>query len=154
MAEHERLAEAVLGEGHGRERGRRLRIGRREDERTPQRVLRAGEVGRVRRLAPALLQSERVPRERLGVVGGRAGAVLAHHAAECEGGGGECRRRPCEEQPSHDSYPWWGVARYGNCARNGLSFASTPSPSMLFGVRFALPPQKPKLSTIGPTTGP
>jgi len=45
------------------------------------------------------------------------------------------RRPPCKVL----SYPPNGVARYGNSVKKSLSFLSTPSPTMLFGLLFGKP---------------
>ena len=156
--EHERAAKVVSRQ---RERGEPLRrrgVARVELQRLSERRLRAGQVRRVGRLAGALLVLE--PERHEGAPVGRkrrCGRLLpAEGPAEEQDGGGERRHRPSCREPgsAHVSYPRCGVARYGNDVMNGFSFASTPSPSRLFGVRFAFPPQKPKPSTIGPTTVP
>src|SRR5918994_1292431 len=87
----------------------------------------------------------------------RRGAPRAPPPARRKKGGGggrfppppPCRQKTFRAHPQWCpcSYPWCGWATYGNVVRNVSSFWSTPSPSRLFGVRFALPLQKPKLST-------
>ena len=87
---------------------------------------------------------------------------LAEHAAEQDDERGrDDRRRRCQDSRAphplrrrggRGRSPDGARQRTGRSRRNGCSFASTPSPSRLFG-RSALPAQSPKRSTIGPTIG-
>src|SRR5918994_1564374 len=139
----------------GRQAAERKRVG----SAGPERLAESGLGNRIPRRVDADARELElgVPVRRLGLRAERTRArsrVLPVHAAEKEGGGGDCRHRPCRQKTfrAHPqwcpcSYPWCGWATYGNVVRNVSSFWSTPSPSRLFGVRFALPLQKPKLST-------